>query len=76
MECQVPLTAHRMNARVGKIDIFDLNDACVPVVIELKVLGQNKADTPLRALVEALVHGIVRQIRAPSASGAGTFCIC
>jgi hypothetical protein len=30
-----------MNACVGRIDIFGLNDACVPIVIELKVLGQN-----------------------------------
>ncbi|MEA2009299.1 MAG: hypothetical protein U9N78_01185 [Actinomycetota bacterium] len=59
LDYQVPLKAQRSDAGVGKIDIFGLTDTAVSVVIELKVLGKNKADTPLRALLEALAYAAI-----------------
>jgi hypothetical protein len=59
LDYQVPLKAQRSDRGVGKIDIFGLTDTSVPVVIELKVLGKNTADTPLRALLEALAYAAI-----------------
>ena len=59
LDYQVPLKAQRSDRGIGKIDIFGLTDTSVPVVIELKVLGKNSADTPLRALLEALAYAAI-----------------
>lgn len=59
VDYQVPLKAQRTDSGVGKIDIFGLTDASIPVVVELKVLGKNKADTPLRALLESLAYAAI-----------------
>jgi len=59
LDYQVPLKAQRSDSGVGKIDIFGLTGTSVPVVVELKVLGKNSADTPLRALLEALAYAAI-----------------
>lgn len=59
LDYQVPLKAQQSDRGIGKIDIFGLTDGSVPVVIELKVLGKKKADTPLRALLEALAYAAI-----------------
>lgn len=59
LDYQVPLKAQRSDSGVGKIDIFGLTDTSVPVVIELKVFGKNSADTPLRAMLEALAYAAI-----------------
>jgi hypothetical protein len=64
IDYQVPLKAHRSDVGVGKIDIFGLTDSGVPTVIELKVLGKNRADTPLRALLEALSYVAIIEANA------------
>ena len=53
---------------MGKIDLFGLSEDEVPVVIELKVLGRNRADTPLRALLEALAYAAIVEGNASAIS--------
>jgi hypothetical protein len=66
IDYQVPLKAHRSDVGVGKIDLFGLTDSGVPTVIELKVLGKDRADTPLRALLEALSYAAIIEANAPA----------
>jgi hypothetical protein len=64
LDYQVPLKAYRSDVGVGKIDLFGLSENGVPAVIELKVLGKNRADTPLRALLEALSYAAIVEANA------------
>lgn len=59
LDYQVPLKALRSDPGIGKIDIFGLSSGDLPVIVELKVLGKGRADTPLRALLEALSYGAI-----------------
>jgi hypothetical protein len=59
LDYQVPLKARQSDRGVGKIDLFAIDDSNRPVVAELKILGKNHADTPLRALLEALAYAAI-----------------
>lgn len=59
LDYQVPLKARRADSGVGKVDLLAIDSAGRLVVIELKILGKNGADTPLRALLEALSYAAI-----------------
>jgi hypothetical protein len=69
LDYQVPLQAHRSDVGVGKIDLFGLSENGVPAVIELKVLGRNRADTPLRAVLEAFAYAAIIEANASAIAG-------
>ena len=56
IDYQMPLKARQSDRGVGKVDLFALVDGRLPCVIELKVAGKSRRDTPLRALLEALAY--------------------
>jgi hypothetical protein len=58
LDYQTPLKASHEDKKVGKLDLFGVIDQSLPCIIELKVEGQsnNRADTPLRALLEGLAY--------------------
>jgi hypothetical protein len=58
LDFQVPLRAVRADASVGKIDLFGVSDRIV--VVELKIArARGAGDTPLSALLEALVYAAI-----------------
>jgi hypothetical protein len=68
LDYQFPLKAHRTDAGIGKIDIFGLSADGILVIIELKVLGRNRTDTPLRALLEAFTYAAIVESNASAIS--------
>ena len=64
LDYQFPLKAYRSDVGVGKVDLFGFTESGVPTIIELKVLARNRADTPLRALLEALPYAAIVEANA------------
>ncbi len=60
VEYQLPLKSHRDkgNAGLGKVDLFCVESEGEPWITEMKVcsVGNERVDTPLKALLEALAY--------------------
>lgn len=60
VEYQLPLKSHRdeANGQIGKVDLFCVESEGEPWIIEIKVHSarNGSADTPLKALLEALAY--------------------
>jgi hypothetical protein len=64
VDYQFPLKARQGDSGVGKVDLIAVDSAQTLVVTELKVGGGTRADTPLRALLEALSYAAVVEANA------------
>lgn len=66
LDYQTPLKARRGDVGIGKVDLFGCLDEARACVIELKVARSRDAlaDTPLRALLEALAYCAIIEANA------------
>ena len=71
LDYQFPLKAALADKGIGKVDLFGVIDGSSSCVIELKIhpAGAGKADTPLRAWLEALAYCAVVEANIPDISG-------